>query len=188
MPLSSTIQHHTRPSARADEHGIQTYHARLEAIAPRLRAMALRVLRDPQSVDDAVQDVLLAVHAIRHDYDPNRPFGRWVGRIAYHRFVDHLRANLRRHILENTLARDGHVLLPSRSEHPAETERETALQHAIEALPPSERRALCLLKLNGLSLVEAASVTGMSVPALKVASHRAIRRLRMVLRRDANVH
>jgi RNA polymerase sigma-70 factor, ECF subfamily len=56
-----------------------------------------------------------------------------------------------------------------------------ALQAAIEALPEGQRQAIQLLKLKELSLKEASLATGMSVAALKVASHRAIKRLRALL-------
>jgi RNA polymerase sigma-70 factor (ECF subfamily) len=57
------------------------------------------------------------------------------------------------------------------------------LQQAIESLPAGQRQAVLLLKLRGLSLKEAASESGMSIAALKVASHRALKRLRAKLGR-----
>jgi RNA polymerase sigma-70 factor (ECF subfamily) len=56
-----------------------------------------------------------------------------------------------------------------------------ALRDAVQALPPGQRDAIELLKLRGLSLKEAAVVTGMTVGALKVATHRAIAALRRML-------
>ena len=48
-------------------------------------------------------------------------------------------------------------------------------------LPESQRQALTLTKLQGLSLAEASARSGLSVGALKVASHRALRTLRICL-------
>ena len=45
-------------------------------------------------------------------------------------------------------------------------------------LPPGQRQAFELLKMQGLSLNEAAAATGLSVTALKVATHRAVLALR----------
>jgi len=56
-----------------------------------------------------------------------------------------------------------------------------ALRAAVEALPRRQRQAVELLKLRELSLREAAAATGMSVAALKVATHRAMAALRRVL-------
>ena len=47
-----------------------------------------------------------------------------------------------------------------------------------------QRDAIDLLKLKELSLKEASSLTGRSVAALKVATHRAMKRLRKLLPRD----
>ena len=53
-----------------------------------------------------------------------------------------------------------------------------ALRDAVRTLPAGQRRAIELLKFEGLSLKEAASVTGSTESALKVATHRAIATLR----------
>ncbi len=40
-------------------------------------------------ITDAVQDVLLTVHMVRHAYDPSRPFGPWLLAIANRRIRRH---------------------------------------------------------------------------------------------------
>ena len=57
-----------------------------------------------------------------------------------------------------------------------------ALRAAIESLPAGQRRAIQLLKLKEMSLKEASASTGMTVGALKLATHRAIGALRRALR------
>jgi RNA polymerase sigma-70 factor (ECF subfamily) len=57
-----------------------------------------------------------------------------------------------------------------------------ALTQAIQALPPGQRQAVELLKLRELSLKEASARTGVSVGALKIATHRAMASLRRALR------
>ncbi|MDE2112654.1 MAG: hypothetical protein KGJ79_16050 [Alphaproteobacteria bacterium] len=39
-------------------------------------------------IDNAVQDVLLAVHSVRHTYSPDRPFTPWLVSISRHRVKD----------------------------------------------------------------------------------------------------
>jgi RNA polymerase sigma-70 factor (ECF subfamily) len=58
-----------------------------------------------------------------------------------------------------------------------------ALKKALEALPPGQRNAIELLKLQEMSLKEAAVASGTSVGALKVAVHRGMCALRRTLRR-----
>jgi RNA polymerase sigma-70 factor (ECF subfamily) len=57
-----------------------------------------------------------------------------------------------------------------------------ALQQALGSLPKGQRMAIELLKLREMSLKEASRESGMSIGALKVATHRATRALRLALR------
>jgi RNA polymerase sigma-70 factor (ECF subfamily) len=56
------------------------------------------------------------------------------------------------------------------------------VREAVEQLPVRQRDAMRMLKLEEMSLQEAAAVSGMSVAALKVATHRAMKRLREMFR------
>ena len=53
---------------------------------------------------------------------------------------------------------------------------------AIEKLPPDQREAIKMLKLKEMSLKEASQASGRSISALKVATHRAIKNLRRLLK------
>jgi RNA polymerase sigma-70 factor (ECF subfamily) len=59
---------------------------------------------------------------------------------------------------------------------------ETALGRAIECLPPDQRQTITMLKLKEMSLKEAAAASGRSISSLKVATHRAIKSLRRLLK------
>ena len=52
------------------------------------------------------------------------------------------------------------------------------MRDAIERLPAGQREAVRMLRLEEMSLKEAATASGMSVAALKVATHRAWKTLR----------
>jgi RNA polymerase sigma factor (sigma-70 family) len=166
--------------ARAQAGDKVAYRRLLEDITPYLRSLAARHAMLVGEVEDVVQDVLLTVHAIRHTYDPGRPFGPWLLAIARRRIVDRLRRRGRMAAEaplgpeHETIAADGANLYPLLSGR-------RALQDAIARLPAGQRRAILLLKLRGLSLKEAALESGLSIAALKVASHRALRALRAML-------
>jgi RNA polymerase sigma-70 factor (ECF subfamily) len=57
-----------------------------------------------------------------------------------------------------------------------------ALRQALGVLPAGQREAIEMLKLQEMSLKEASAATGMSVGALKVATHRAMNALRKLLK------
>lgn len=167
--------------ARAQDGDGEAYRRLLEQIAPYLRALAARRHRDPRDVEDAIQDVLLTLHAIRQTYDPTRPFGPWLLAIAQRRLIDRLRRQGRLRARETALAA-AHETFPDPK---ANVEKEVSdrhdLERALASLPPRQSQAVRLLKLEALSLKEAAAATGMSVAALKVATHRALKSLRKIL-------
>jgi RNA polymerase sigma-70 factor (ECF subfamily) len=163
--------------AAAQSGDARAYDTLLREVTPRLRQLCRARIRDAAEVEDAVQDALMTIHALRHTYDPARPFGPWMTTIATRRAIDRLRRRGRTHGREANLDD-----LPEgmASVAPVAEERIGArdLRDAVSALPESQRTALRLAKLEDLSLAEASARSGLSIGALKVATHRAMRSLR----------
>ena len=173
--------------ARAQDGDRHAYRALLEDMTPYLRTLAARCFKEPSDAEDAVQDVLLTVHAIRHTYDPGRPFGPWLVAIANRRIIDRLRRQIRTRSREIELS-DEHETFSSDAAnlHFDDASADFAALHAaIATLAPDQRLAINLLKLKEMSLKEAALASGRSVSALKVAVHRAIKALRKRLRQTS---
>lgn len=139
-----------------------------------------------QDIEDLVQDVLLSLHSVLATYDPERPFIPWLMAITRNRLADGGRRNARLSANEVAVEKLPETFSETEPNIGAEEfgDRE-ALRHAMANLPPGQQKALDLLKLKELSLKEASAVSGMSIPALKVAVHRAIKTLRGVLKREA---
>jgi RNA polymerase sigma-70 factor (ECF subfamily) len=78
--------------AHAQEGDRLAYRRLLEEITPYLRSLVARHGALSGEAEDAVQDILLTLHAVRHSYDPRRPFGPWLLTIARRRIVDRLRS------------------------------------------------------------------------------------------------
>ena len=167
--------------ARAQDGDHRAYADLLEQVAPYLRRLARHRLESADDVEDAVQDILLAVHAIRHTYDPQRPFGPWLVTIASRRITDRIRRRIFLRAREVPLNAEHETLSGPQANLSEERVDGHHLRDFIEALPPAQRWAVKLLKLRELSLKEAAEETGMSIGALKVAGHRAIKALRAKL-------
>lgn len=156
----------------------------LREITPLMRRIARQgwPMGNPADIEDVVQDTLLTIHTVRHTYDPKRPFLPWLLALLRRRLVDGVRRRSRTNkrevvidALDVTFAAE-----PTNSEQEASVSRET-LQKAIAVLPPGQRQAIELLKQQEMSLKEASATTGMSVAALKVATHRALKALRAIL-------
>jgi len=168
--------------ARAQDGDRGAYRALLKDLVPYIRSVAGRCLKEPSDVEDVVQDVLMTVHMVRHAYDPSRPFGPWLLAIANRRIIDRLRRQTREKARKIALSAEYETF----SGVPANLDQadfeEAVLGEAIERLPPEQRQAIKMLKLNEMSLREAAAASGRSIAALKAATHRAIRSLRRMLR------
>ena len=167
--------------AHAQGGNAEAYRRLLEEITPYLRSLAVRWCRDPSEAEDAVQDVLLTVHAIRHTYDPTRPFGPWLVAITNRRMIDRLRRRGRQRARETPLMPEHETFAATPANQSEVALEGRALASAIERLPPGQRQAIRLLKLKEMSLKEAAAATGMSIAALKVATHRGLKALRKIL-------
>ena len=167
--------------ARAQDGDGEAYRRLLGDIAPYLRSLARAHHRDPGDVEDTVQDVLLTVHAIRHTYDPHRPFRPWLVAIARRRIIDRLRSQGRTRAREVALDLEHETFCAPETNLGEEDWNKRVLSDAIEKLPPGQREAVRLLKLQEMSLQQAAAASGMSVAALKVAMHRALKNLRKML-------
>jgi RNA polymerase sigma-70 factor (ECF subfamily) len=162
----------------------EAYLELLETITPMLRRVIRRqrLLSGVEDVEDLVQDVLLSVHSVRHTFDPGRPFMPWLLAIVRNRLADAARRRARTSAHERVVD-DLEVTFFVHNANPGEGGYgdPEALQHAIEGLPAGQRQAIELLKLRQLSLKEAAAASGMTVGALKVATHRAMMTLRRLL-------
>jgi RNA polymerase sigma-70 factor (ECF subfamily) len=170
----------SRLMAAAQDGDRAAYRTLLEAVTPYVRALASRCFRDSSDIEDAVQDVLLTIHAVRHAYDPDRPFGPWLVAIANRRIIDRLRRQMRARSreIEFTAAHETFAGDAANIEQDGGTVDAAALHAAIADLPAEQRQAVRLLKLQEMSLREAAQTSGKSLSALKVAVHRAIKSLR----------
>lgn len=167
--------------ARAQEGDAAAYRHLLAAVAPYLRALAARYHRAPQDVEDSVQDILLTVHTIRHTYDPARPFKPWLVAIGRRRIIDRLRGQTRIRARETFLKSEHETFAaPEANLYEAEPDAR-ALREAVAQLPEAQRRAVTMLKIEEKSLKEVSAATGMSIVALKVSTHRAVKNLRKLL-------
>ena len=170
--------------ARAQAGDRDAYRRLLEDVTPYLRSIAARHLRNSGDIEDTVQEVLLTVHAVRHAYDPARPFGPWLVAIANRRVVDGLRRQGRSRAREVALETEHETFAAPQANLAEAASDGRVLRDAVEQLPPGQRDAIRMLKLQEMSLKEAAAVSGMTVAALKVATHRALKTLRKVLGRQ----
>jgi RNA polymerase sigma-70 factor (ECF subfamily) len=156
------------------------YRRVLEGLASWLRPIVKRGLyragRGPEDVEDIVQETLLAVHLKRHTWDSREPLEPWVRAIAHHKLVD----MLRRRGFHQHLPIDDYfhqlAAVPDASAVAATTDM-------LSILSPSARQIVEGMSLEGCSAREVGNRLGMSEVAVRVALHRALRRLAAAYRK-----
>ena len=153
------------------------YHALLERLTGHLRAYYRRrfalIGHGPTEAEDLLQEALIAIHTHRNTYDPSQPFTPWIHAIARYKFLDYLRktkSSFKDMPIESAQE------LTSRSDMAA-VESGLDLQRLMSRISSKARAAIQCVKLEGLSVSEAAARCGMSESAIKVAVHRGLKAL-----------
>ena len=159
----------------------QAYHAFLTKLGAHLRAfLGRRLFGWPDEVEDLVQECLLAVHNQRQTYQPEQPLTAWVHAIARYKMIDFLRAKAGREALNEPLDNDLEIFVESAIDA---SDARRDLDGLLNTLPDKQRLPIVHVKLEGLSVVEAAQRTGMSESAVKVGIHRGLKALAQKIRR-----
>lgn len=166
--------------ARAQQ-GDETAYRRFLSEAPGfLRAVVARTGVPTDAIEDVVQETLITLHAIRHTYAPDRPIKPWMTAIARRRAVDWRRRRTGASTYEVPMPEfaDETFADPESNRDLDRNAARKTVRELVARLPPGQRRAVEMLKLEEMSLAEAAAATGQSTTALKVATHRAIASLK----------
>ncbi len=175
-----------RKLMRAAQDGDRTSYSRLlRETLPLVRGYIRRrrSFLPVQDTEDLVQDVLLSLHSVLATYDSGRPFLPWLMAIVRNRLADGGRRSARLHANEIAVEKLPETFFEAGPNNGQEEfgDREALLQ-AMATLPAGQQKALELLKIKELSLKEASKASGMSISALKVSVHRAIKTLRITLK------
>jgi len=159
------------------------YHAFLKELSSHLRAFLRRRLAGlPDDVEDLVQETLLAVHNNRHTYESDQPLTAWVHAIARYKLVDLMRRRAGREALNDPLDDDLAIFASSDTEA-ADARRDLA--KLLGQLPDRHRLPIVHVKLEGLTVAEAARKAGMSESAVKIGVHRGLKALAAKIRGEA---
>lgn len=158
----------------ANDGDAQAYIAFLRAVTPALRSLVRargRTLAD-DAQEDILQEVLMAVHRKKHTWNMERPVKPWLYAIARHKVIDAFRA--RGHVVHVPIT-DFEELLE------AEPVEGGLAQHDVEQLMAHlDRRSAKIVRAISLDEETASEVgdrLGMSDGAVRIALHRALKRL-----------
>jgi len=153
------------------------FHAAISSRSDRWLAACLKITRNRDMAEDAVQDALLNAWNKRHQFDNTARLDTWIHRIAINAALQILRKNRPTAFepLETDIADDGDT--PERMR--AEQELGTKLAAALTHLSEFERVCFVLKHLEQWRLKEIADEINSDVGAVKQAIFRAVRKLRV---------
>ena len=161
-----------------------SHRALLDRLSRRLRAYYKGKLADlgrgASEAEDLVQEAVLAIHIKRHTYDPAEPLTPWVHAIARYKLIDFLRrtrasfAEVPIDEADTLMAHDDNV----------DAESTYDVRRLMERLPKKMRCSIEAVKLDGLSIAEAAERCGISEPGVKVNIHRGLKALAALIAQE----
>jgi RNA polymerase sigma-70 factor (ECF subfamily) len=161
------------------------YRSLLEKLSAQLRGYFKgklnRVNRGAVEAEDLVQDTLLAVHTRSATYDSSQLFTPWVYAIARYKLVDYLRRT--KISFKDVPATETEDLI-GHDDH-GQVESSLDLNRLLAELSPKVQRVIRAVKLDGLSVSEAASRCGMSESAVKVSVHRGLKALARLVSKES---
>jgi len=136
--------------------------------APGLKRLVFRILPSEADADDVVQDAFLTAFQRLGQLDETGAFAPWLRSIAVRRSYKVLR---RRRLRRRLGFRDAPLFDPDAAIAPGappDVVRELSeIYEAVEGLPPEERVALLLQRVEGLPLAEVAEQMGVSLATVK---------------------
>jgi RNA polymerase sigma-70 factor (ECF subfamily) len=161
-------------------------------VAPRLLGYLVKLTHERALADDLLQQTFLKVHRARAAYVRGADPLPWIYAIAHRTFID----ETRRHKRAVVRVGDAEELpeVPAgltgesadrRDEGRGDPALVSAALDALAELPPQQREAVVLTKLDGRSVAEAAEIAGTTIGAMKVRAHRGYEALRKLLGRPA---
>lgn len=158
------------------------YRTLLERLSPHLRSYyrgrLARAGRGASEAEDLLQEALLAIHTRRHTYDRAELFTPWMHAIARYKLIDHLR---RTNASRGDVPIEDAGELTSHADHDG-VESSIDLGRLMARLPVKMQRAIQYVKLDGLSVAEAAHRSGMTESAVKISIHRGLKALSAAIR------
>jgi RNA polymerase sigma-70 factor (ECF subfamily) len=133
----------------------------------RVYALALRICRNADDAEDALQETFIAAYRALPRFDRRARVSTWLYRIATNKCYD---------VLARRRPTTDSAALPEAADPRdpfARSERQALLSRALDALPEQFREAALLCDVCGLTPAEAGAVTGVAEGTMKSRSFRA---------------
>jgi RNA polymerase sigma factor (sigma-70 family) len=144
--------------------------------------LSLQYVQNKEDAEEITQDVFVAIHQSIHNFKEQSKISTWIYRITINKSLDFIRSKNRKRrfaILTSLFFTDGSEAHKETSHfnHPGVLlEQKEKLQHLynlINQLPPNQKTALILSKLDSKSQQEIAEIMNLSPKAVESLIQRA---------------
>lgn len=157
----------------------------------RVARVAGRFFRQPEKIEDVIQETFIKVYFNLNSYTGEGAFGAWLATIAANAARDELRRQARHPtsaLSELSEAEADWIGAHLKSQHPADDLERTLVARdlatkLLDRLEPDDRFVLTLINAEELSVEEVAELTGWSKAKVKMRAFRARNALRRVLKK-----
>lgn len=151
----------------------QSYNQLLSELGLVIEKYICKKFGNLSSIEDCVQESLIAIHHARHTYDANRAFRPWLFTIVHHKTIDMLRKGKRHDIdsLENGV-------LEKIEENHVDSDRIIDGERLMFELSDEQRQAIALTKYAGMTTNEASSLLGVTETTLKARLKRGLDKIK----------
>jgi RNA polymerase sigma-70 factor, ECF subfamily len=150
---------------------------------------AIGILQNAEDAEDVAQEVFVQVYESIKGFKAESKLSTWLYRITVSKSLDHLRKKKRKKrfaFVQSIFGANNEMVVDKPDfHHPGVTldnkERAAVLFEAIAQLPPNQKIAFTLNKLEGLSYQEISDVMNTSISSVESLIHRAKNNLRKLL-------
>lgn len=165
----------------------QSFEPLVQKYSPRVFATVRRYARRDSEVEDIVQEVWIKAFQKLGSFRAEAPFEHWLMRLTVRTCYDFLRSHQRNRELNFSELSDPETdwlehfvtQADAGSEHAAAARQ--LVERILEKLTPAARLVITLLEIEDRSVKEIASLTGWSVPLVKVRAFRARAEMKKIL-------
>jgi RNA polymerase sigma-70 factor, ECF subfamily len=139
------------------------------------RYVFFRVGQNRDVCEDLVSEIFMKALKNFHKFDPNISKSAWIYRIAHNHLANYFRDNKTNSDIDDVK----YFLVGEEGVESAIMQEEQGqLKEALDQLPAEDRRIVTMKYIEGYSYKEIAEILGRTADALKVASHRTVKKLR----------
>ncbi|MBT5807793.1 RNA polymerase sigma factor [Candidatus Uhrbacteria bacterium] len=148
------------------------------------RYVFFRVGQNRDVCEDLVSEIFMKALKNFEKFDPKISKSAWIYRIAHNHLSNHYRDTKTNADIEDVKF----SLVGERGEETAlDVEEQGQLIEALDELPPEDRRIVTMKYIEGYSYKEIGEILGRTSDALKVASYRAVKKLRKIMKPKQDV-